>query len=291
MDAAQVLRELWRRKWWLAVAAIAAAAFATTVAFNVSFRPLPHLQSKSFEYGAATSQLVLDSAPGPLVDIRGDLEPLAIRAQAYSQLIETPEVLKAVAQRLRISPDRITALAAGAGQQVERSNRVVAEQRVFRLSTSAGSDLPFINLFAQAPSRDEALAFVDAVVVEFKSYLERQQRARGVPVGDRVQVRSLGPAQGGTVNEGADRTIVLLTLIGGFLAGCFAIVTISGIANSWRTLNRMDASGAQPFPADGAIDAMQSGLESAYAGSNGNGASSAADTASSGGATHSGGER
>jgi hypothetical protein len=170
MELADFIRELLRRKVWVVLAALIGAIAGISVVYQVDYRHLT-LRAKHFEAGAASTQLLVDSAEQPLGDYRAELEPLTARAQIYAQLMTSRPVLKHIAHDAGLPARLITALGPSAAtgpskpaasEPVQRSNQLAYEGRGYRLAFSATPQQPTVSIFAQAPTAKQAARLANA---------------------------------------------------------------------------------------------------------------------------------
>ena len=89
MELAQIVKILWDRKVWIAVA----FAFACLAAVWTGYRIGPDgIHARSHSYGAAQTQFLVDSPRSSLVDITSDTDSLSRQAQLYTQFMRSNEV-------------------------------------------------------------------------------------------------------------------------------------------------------------------------------------------------------
>lgn len=242
MELADFIRELLRHKLWVAVSALVGIVVAINIVYDVDYTGFK-LHSKHFESGAATTQMLVDSAEQPLGDYRADLTPLVTRAGVYAQLMTSRPVLRQIAHDAGLPVNAITAVgpsATGGGaprqsatQPVQRDVQLAEEGRGYRLAFSATPEQPTVSIFAQAPTPDEAAKLANAAVTGFQHYLARSTATH--PEVTRIQIRPLGPAVGGSVvTNGTGKAVGALVALVVFAVGCFLIVFLSGVIRNIR---------------------------------------------------------
>ena len=85
------LRQTWRSKFVLLLAAIIVAAGIVLAFYRIGFSPL-QVTSKDRPYGVATVSLSVDAQGANLVDLRVTSDQLAGRTVIFGELAKTSEV-------------------------------------------------------------------------------------------------------------------------------------------------------------------------------------------------------
>lgn len=244
MDLAQVLRELWRRRGWLALGALLALYLALTTAYRVGLFP-PSLERKTLAVGVADTQLLVDTPRSALTDVGRDLEPLAARATVFTHFMTSLPVREAVARRVGLPASAIQADAPPSPNQpraateptaAQRGSAVVGERRGYRLFFSNDPTSPTVNIRAQAPTARDAIRLANAGAAGFRAYVQRIQVQQGDPPARRVQLRQLGSAQGGIVGGEINERLAALAFAGAFVGWCLLVLLVVNVARSWREL-------------------------------------------------------
>jgi zinc-ribbon domain len=242
LDVVHILRVLWRRKLWVAGGVVLAAFVAWSTAFKVTFPP--SFESKSIEFGVASTQVLLDAGRSPFSDIGTEIEPLAVRAQVYARLVESLPASRMIAEEAGVEPGSIVITGHTATAEFTRSSREpTAEQRaqqlggeanLRRILFSAEEDLPVLAIFAQAPTPEEAIRLADAGATGLIRYAETLQDDPLASSATRVEVQQLGDARGGWVNRGASRALALLAFVGVLIVWCFLVLLGSNLVENLR---------------------------------------------------------
>ena len=243
MDLATALRELWSLKIWVVGIAALALLVSVSTAYRVHFLP-PSLEKKSLEYGAAQTQILIDSPSSTLADLGRDFAPLAERAQVFSQFMASPPVKDEIAEAVGLPAGAVTAQASVATQnlprsatepgQGERANELLAEGVGYKLSFEAQESLPIVTVYAQAPEAEQAIKLADGAAVGLRSYLAKVEARQRVPELRQVRIVALGAAKGGVVNSGANRMVAMVAFLGVLAFGCVALLVVSSAASGMR---------------------------------------------------------
>lgn len=265
MELAGFVRSLLRHKVVVGVI-VGLAAFA---AFLTAFSIGPGgIEQRSSAVGAATSQILVDSAESTLVKGVGtdQLAALGTRASVYAQYLSSREAVVKIAREIHVNPALVTAhgpFSEGTGIQdyqeqgaESRASSLVEEGKSYRLLFQAHEGVPMITVYATAPTVSGALALAHGSFTVLSNYISelkreaKQAEARHpvrqpVPVSSEqlvgnIVVRELGEPQGGPVGGSADMVLMTLAFIGVLGLGCLAYALGSGFVRHWRLLGEME---------------------------------------------------
>lgn len=270
MEIVGFVRALLQRKVVVAVL----LTLATLAAFLTAFKVGPGgVERRSLAVGAATSQILVDSAESTLVEGAGtdQIAALGTRARVYAQYLSSRDAVNQVAKELHLDPSQITAhgpFSQGTGLQdyqqqaaESRARDLVAEDKEYRLLFEAQEDVPIITVFATGPDTDAALglahssfAVLSDYIVELKKQAERAEKADPqpvqsavptIPLVDNIVVRQLGSPEGGLVGGSTDKVLMVLAFLAVLGIGCVAIAAASGFMRQWRLAADMERLGSQ----------------------------------------------
>jgi hypothetical protein len=242
MELARTLKTLWNRRRLVALGAVLAALAALLSVYSVGIAP-PSLSSRTNVFATASTQLLVDAPDSAFADLANDLTPLETRASVFARFLASPAALELVARDAGVPLDSIEAQGPydinlpviqqepTAGQ---RSSQIIGEGALYRLRFENNPVLPIVSVFAQAPTKAEAIALADAAPRALRAYIDRIQTHQDTPEDRRVVIRKLGDATGGVVNEGANLQIGLLVFIVVFGAWCMLLIPAQTLARGWR---------------------------------------------------------
>jgi hypothetical protein len=215
-------------------------------AISISYRISPSgLETRALEFGAAQTQILVDSPRSSLIDLSQETPPLATRAAVYAQFMRSNAVKEAIAKEIGVSPLAIIAQGPtstlGGTQNIPRpsetrSNEIVGEEDSYRLVFETQQDLPIITISAQAPTAEAAIKLADGTVSAVQKYTKSLELENEVPDKARTQIRELGPAEGGTVNSGASPIMMVLAFFAVMIAGCIAIIGLSAVVGAYKRI-------------------------------------------------------
>ncbi|MEA2134156.1 MAG: hypothetical protein QOC68_2065 [Solirubrobacteraceae bacterium] len=252
MELAQIIKTLWDQR--IAVVAVLVVAFlgGLSTVYRVG---TGGLSTRSHQFGAAQSQILIDSPRSSLVDLTQDTPPLATRAAVYTQFMRSNAVKEAISQATGIPANLIVAqgpyTTAGGTQNLPRpsearANEVRGEKAGYRLVFDYQQDLPIVSIYAQAPSAKAAISLAAGTVAGVRAYISRLEREQNVPAHAQTQIRELGSAEGGTVNSGADPIMAILAFIGIAIAGLGGILALNALTRGFQKLSQSARTRPEP---------------------------------------------
>jgi hypothetical protein len=209
MELERILAELWRRRLWLLpglVLAVAAALFVSQ-------------HRKSVELAHGTAQMLVDTRDSSVGDLSPDLTPMVTRANVYSRLLASPELVGLIGQAAHIPADQIFAqgpVEENAPRAIQepsaqrRAGQLAGESGRYRLTFDSRVELPIVMVDATAPTADEATRLAQGTVAALQTYVRRLQARANVPARRRVEIRQLGRTSGKIVNDGAATQLAVL---------------------------------------------------------------------------------
>jgi hypothetical protein len=271
MEIVGFVRTLLQRKLVLGIL----LALATLAALMTAFRIGPDgIERRSVAVGAATSQILVDSAESTLVEGAGSdqIAALGTRARVYAQYLSSRDAVNQIAADMKVDPRLITAhgpFSEGTGIQdydqqgaESRARDLVDEGKEYRLVFEAQEDVPIITVYATGPAAEQALALAQASFHVLQGYIARlkvdaKEAAKNappakvavptstVPLVENIVVRELGEPEGGLVGGSADLVLMVLAFLAVFGIGCIVVAASSGFMRHWRLAGEMERIGAE----------------------------------------------
>ena len=198
------------------------------------------------DIGAASTDILVD-APAPFTDVSNNIVPLVTRAGVFSRFITSGAVTEVISRETGIPSSEIAtstpisgaAEAADPGSE-ERARAVIDEGKQYRVQVVPSNQLPLFTIFTQAPTATAALRLADGAAAAVVQVADQSQKAAGTPPERRVQVRQIGAARGGTVNEGVNKVLAVIVFIGLMIVACLLILAMSSFRRAWRGLDAME---------------------------------------------------
>jgi len=270
MEIVGFVRALLQRKAVVAVL----LTLATLAAFLTAFRVGPGgVERRSLAVGAATSQILVDSAESTLVEGAGtdQIAALGTRARVYAQYLSSRDAVAQIAKELHLDPSQITAhgpFSQGTGLQdyqqqagESRARDLVDEGKEYRLLYEAQEDVPIITVYATGPDAEAALGLAHSSFTVLADYIAELKQQAGkakrsnpqpveavvptIPLVDNIVVRQLGSPEGGLVGGSTDKVMMILAFLAVLGIGCVAIAAASGFMRQWRLAADMEQLGSQ----------------------------------------------
>lgn len=271
MEVVGFVRALLQRKAVLGVLLGVAVLAAFLTAFRVSSSGI---ERRSVAVGAATGQILVDSAESTLVEGAGSdqIAALGTRAAVYAQYLSSRDAVGKIAREVGVDPAFITAagpFSEGTGLQdygqqgaESRARDLVDEGKQYRLVFAAQEDVPIITVYSTGPDTGQALALAQSSFDVLKRYIDElkvdakraeavappskhPEAASSVPLVENIVVRELGAPEGGLVGGKADYVLMFLAFLAVFGLGCLVVAAASGFMRHWRLAGDMERVGTE----------------------------------------------
>lgn len=227
MEFALALLKLWRLKLWVAGGIVLAAliAFATMS------------MGKTTVYAAAATNMLIDSPRSALGNTQADLTPLVSRAGVFARLMTSAEALNYIGRSAHIpgnliaatGPEEIGTPQATHTPSATTNGKLTTAAAAYSLRFDQNPLLPTIDVYAEAPTAQQAIALANGAVTGFATYIDQLESQGGVPAGRRVTIRQLGTASGGQVSSGMGKTVAVVAFFVVMIIWCFLVLMASKV--------------------------------------------------------------
>ena len=229
------MRQLWRLKLGTALSLVLALLAAV---WSVSHSGL--------EMATAHTEVLVDTPQSIMTNLRENsysIDGLVNRAVVLGNVIASTPVEARIAQRanvpaalLRIQAPitpRVASLPLDS-QDSRSITDILKSNEQYRIAINANPTVPMLDIYAQAPTAQNAAALANASVDELKAYLGGLASSQATPADDQIRIEQLGRATGMVINPGVKSQAALLVFILTFLLGCATTIFISRIRAGWR---------------------------------------------------------
>lgn len=225
----------------LVLGLVVSALAGLSASYEISLTPVD-LEAKSLNYGAASTQFLIDSERSSLSDLTADTGALAVRAAIVSQFIASEDLRRVVSRRMGLESGQVAVTAeATSFQQGGRAGGASAVPTLptdgsYSISFQPQAELPIVDVYARAPTALQAERLADATVASLTTYVDDLAERDGIRKRNplRLVVRQTGEAIGGQVTTPADKLRSVLVAAGVFVAWCVFLVLASGFVVRWR---------------------------------------------------------
>jgi hypothetical protein len=238
------LRELWRHKLGLAVAALVATLATVQVVWGISLSP-PRIGGDSLQMSSASATVIVDTPRSSAVDPKVDaytLKSLSNRALILGNVMASLPVREYIAEQAGVplakvrvepplTPEQPRPLADSA--HAAHISDLFKRPDEYRLSVQATPMAPVLSLYAVAPTPTEARDLTTSAVEGLRTYLASLDHSQRVPSIDQVRLERLGNAQSGAIAANASFQLGLLTFLVVFALGCVAILALERVRRGW----------------------------------------------------------
>jgi hypothetical protein len=236
MEFVLSLRALWQRRLWVALGIIPAVALAAFATFHV-----PSMQSREKKAWVANSVVLIDSQRSALGDLTQGLDPLTPRATVYANLMTSPTVVDQIGVAAAIPGDEI-AVSGPVGSNGQRAQHgasvLFAGAARYTLSLDTDETQPLIRVTAHAPTRDDAIALAAAAGAGLDAYVTQIESGQGIPMRNRVEVRTLGAPTFGPTRSGLAPFYAAPIFVVVLIAWSILVLLVSRFREAWRAAGR-----------------------------------------------------
>jgi hypothetical protein len=235
MQTVTILRELWRLRLLVALAALVAVAVAINVAYEVS---PSKLESRKYSVGVATARILVDTPDSQVVEVAPEgSDATGVRANLLANLMVEGEIKAVIAERAGLKPDELegvskTTAVPSAGATPPDPRGYVLTTDV--LSSADGERLPIIEIAAQAPDAEKAAKLADAAITGLRGHLDSKAAVEQVSDAQRLRLSPLGAPQARNVVRGPSLVMAIGAALFIFLAFCAGILAFFALVRAWR---------------------------------------------------------
>jgi hypothetical protein len=223
---AKILLKLWTKKIWVAIGGIVAVVAA------VGSMSMSH----STVYASASTQMLVDSPQSALANAGVDLSGYLARANVFARLMTSAEALQYVGHAAGIPGSVIQATG-----PVEVNGSPVATHiptsatggpapanaPAYKLNFVQNPDLPTVDVYAEAPTTQKAIALANGAVTGFSAFISHVEDGAAVPAGKRIVIRELGAPVGGMVDAAASKKIAAMVFVLVLVLWCGVVLYVS----------------------------------------------------------------
>ena len=238
------LRELSRLRIGVTLSLVLAAVAALWSVDRISLLP-PKLAPRSLAMATAYTQVMVDSPKSALLDLNvdsGGISNMTNRALLVGTLAGSPPVADFISRRTGVPASELQIQAPStpahpAPRSVTgRSNGptdLLRSPHQYRLDIYADPIVPFLDIYAQAPTAIAAAQLANGAADGLSDYIQGIAASQGSTKYAQIRLRQFGRAQGKVINPGVDFEVALLTFLIVFAIGCAASVAVGRIRRGW----------------------------------------------------------
>jgi FlaG/FlaF family flagellin (archaellin) len=228
-----LLKELWKRRLWVALTIVLAAVIAVVAVYQVSLKP-PGLSKRSTVSAQGTSEVLVDSARSPIAGSKRDVEALATRAAVFARLMASGDIVKEIASEAGLQPWEIQVTGPQPFPGEAPGISEVGETLPYGLTYTQIGQLPIVSITSRAPTTAEARALAQAAPRALEQLVAKTQKTQKTPAVERVEIRTLGPAQVSGVTNGTSGKVALAIFFGVLLVGLGLTIGLPRLVAAWR---------------------------------------------------------
>ena len=247
MTLAKILLKLWKLRIWVGVGGLLATVAA--VASLTMFR--------SVVYASASTQILVDSPQSAVANAGIDLTGYLGRAVVFARLMTSAEALQYMGQAAGVPGNLIAASGpvevngspdAAHSPTAIQGPREVAAPAKYKLQFLQNPLLPTVDVYAEAPTTEQAIALANGAVTGFAAYITHLEAGGAVPSGKRIEIRQLGGATGGVVDPGASKKIAGMIFVAVLALWCGLVLFVDNLRGQVRRARTTDAEDVSTAP-------------------------------------------
>jgi hypothetical protein len=249
------LRELWRLRLFVGLAAVLAALIAVFSVARVSLDPIG-LRQRHLGMAAASTRVLVDTPKTMVLDLGVDttnFESITNRALLVGNVMAALPVRSFIARRAGV-PANVLVLSSpitpawprpleSAGKR--RTSDLLKSPEEYRISIQVNPTVPIIDIYAVAPDTRTAKHLANGAVDGMRDYLGYLARQQGVADKQQVHLEQLGKASGGLVDQGVGLKVLALTFLLAFAAATLAVMFFSRVHRGWQMEAQAERLAAQ----------------------------------------------
>jgi hypothetical protein len=247
------LWKLWLLRPWVVASGVLALLMAIWSVYGISLLP-PKLTPRALEMATATTHAVVDTPTSSVLDLRQnsyDFDAMTQRAIVIGNVMANGKVRASIARAANVSPDRLQITApftrkqprAATTTNSKRASDILESTDQYRINVQANPTVPILDVYAQAPSAEEAKTLADAAVDGLRTYLVDLGAAQEIPENDQLRLLQLGRASATVINEGVDWQVGLLVFIVTFSLSCATTILVSRVRRGLQVARHEEQRG------------------------------------------------
>ena len=258
MTLIPILKELSRRKKWVAIGPI----FAVLIVLGLA-KTVPSVTQYT-----ATKQVLVDTRDSSVPNTASDMFNLISRAGVYAQIMTDTGVMNLIGKAAGIPGDEIAASGPPntVGQSATHPATVASPgQYALALTLPNGTQQPIISIAAQATTGAKAVALANGAAVGLSEYVNQLAETYNVPDKHRISIRDLGAPSVSSAVSGVPKTLLAIVFLISLAGWCLLVVLGVRFVQGWKD---SDGSISDPFSSrhDTALPASGYGSLSAESG-------------------------
>ena len=255
MKMIPILKELSRRKKWVAIGPIFAALIILGIAKG----------APSAAQYTATKQVLVDTSHSSVPDTSSNMFNLISRAGVYAQIMTDTDVMNLIGKAAGIPGDEIAASgpANTVGQSASHPATVASPGGyALALRLPNGTQQPIISIAAQATTGAKAVALANGAAIGLSEYVKQLATTYNVPAKHSISIRDLGAPSLSSAVSGIPKTLLAIIFLVCMAGWCLLVILAVRFVQGWKT---SDGSISDPVPSayDTALLAAGNGSVSA----------------------------
>jgi hypothetical protein len=236
---------LWKLRPWVVASFVLAVLAAILSVAHISLSP-PKLTPRSLQMATGTTHVIVDTPRSSVLDLRQNtysFQALSQRAVLLGNVMANGQVRAVIAAAVRVPVDRLQVTApltpkqprppAGA-QNRKKTSDLLKSTDQYRISIEANPTVPVLDIYAQAPTAEDAEILANTSITALRNYLKDLAATQQIPPQDQIRLLQLGKAEGKVITKGVDVQLALIAFALTFAFGCATAIFISRVGRGLR---------------------------------------------------------
>jgi hypothetical protein len=243
MQLVTILRDLWRLRLVVCLAAVLSVLVGLSAAFK-----LPSLETRRYEVGVATASVLVDTPKSQVVEVapKGS-EWTGLKANLIANLMVQGVVKQDIAERAGVPEEDLEGITESQSEPTASAAPTNPRGHVLTTRVIAGTDgdLPLIEIEAQAPDVAGATRLADAALDGLTDYLDSKAAKEQVSDASRLRVDATGEPQAGLEVRGPGPMLAFALTLFVFVAACAGILGLFALVRAWKTMTAEESDGPE----------------------------------------------
>jgi hypothetical protein len=243
MEFVYILKRLWNRRVLVGIGIAVATIAAILSVAHIEPGSLS-LESRGTKVGAASTEILVDAQATTLGDLRREIEPFTARGAIFTRFLASEGATRAIAKEagipereIAVSAPTVAAAGAPGGESPDKIAKLSGGQR-YVLRVAQSDALPVLSVFTQGPTVASARRLANATATALIDTVTKMQVDAGIPEQRRVEIRQLGTARSGVLEEKPKKLLAVAAFIAVLGIFCLAILAWPSLVAAWRYSDR-----------------------------------------------------
>jgi hypothetical protein len=243
MQLGRHLRELWQHRVGLVASVLLAALAALWSVGRIGVIP-PSFTPRHLEISTASTRALVDTPKSTVLDLAVNtyaFTSITNRALLVGNIMASAPVRGYIARRAGLpadvlhitSPVTIDFPRPLASASKRKTSDILKSPDEYRLNIQANPTVPVVDVYATAPTPEQAQQLANGAIDGMKDYLRDLGAAQAIPDAKQVHLEQLGRAKGGVIDPGISVKVAGLSFFLVFAMASAASLLVLRVRRGW----------------------------------------------------------